>query len=114
MFLDCFFKNNLKSELYISLLFVDFDDWARAGNEGWSYQDVLPVFKRFEDNKEIGTLVDAKYHGSGGPWTTSRFNDQPVMAYDILKAAREIGYNVSDDLNGAQYEGFSIAQANTR
>ncbi|XP_060536165.1 glucose dehydrogenase [FAD, quinone]-like [Cylas formicarius] len=92
----------------------DFEKWEAAGNPGWSYQDVLPIFKRSEDNLDIGTLVDAEYHGRKGPWTTSRFRHQPEMAHDILKAAEEIGYNVSDDLNGKQYIGFSIAQSNSR
>ncbi|XP_074042098.1 glucose dehydrogenase [FAD, quinone] [Leptinotarsa decemlineata] len=92
----------------------DYDNWAAAGNEGWSYKDVLPVFKRFEDNKDIETLVEAKYHGTGGPLTTTRFNDQPQMAHDILKAAEEIGYKTTTDLNGKDFSGFTIAQSNTR
>ncbi|VEN52741.1 unnamed protein product [Callosobruchus maculatus] len=92
----------------------DYDNWEAAGNPGWGYKDVLPVFKRFEDNKDIGTFVEAAYHGRGGPLTTSRFNDQPEMAYDILRAAREAGYKVTNDLNGRDFSGFTIAQANTR
>lgn len=92
----------------------DYDKWEAAGNKGWSYKDVLPVFKSFEDNQEIGSLVDANYHGTGGPLTTARFKHQPELAYDILTAAKEIGYNVVNDLNGKEYSGFTIAQANTR
>lgn len=92
----------------------DYDNWAAAGNDGWSYNDVLPVFKRFEGNLEVGTLVDSRYHGTAGPWTTSRFNDQPELAEDILAAAKEIKYPVTRDANGQQYAGFTIAQANVR
>ncbi|CAG9763950.1 unnamed protein product [Ceutorhynchus assimilis] len=92
----------------------DYQRWANAGNPGWNYQDVLPIFKRFEDNTEVGTLVEKEYHGTGGPLTTERFRYQPQMAFDILKAAKEIGQNVSDDLNGRQVTGFAIAQSNTR
>ncbi|KAJ8924237.1 hypothetical protein NQ315_007029, partial [Exocentrus adspersus] len=92
----------------------DYDKWEAAGNEGWSYRDVLPVFKSFEDNEEIGTLVEGRYHGTGGPLTTVRFRHQPDLAYDILEAAKEIGYNVVKDLNGREYSGFTIAQSNTR
>lgn len=92
----------------------DYDDWAAAGNPGWSYNDVLPVFKKSEDNTEIGTVADAQYHGTGGPLTTNRFPDQPKLAHDILIAAKEINYTVSDDLNGAKFQGFTIAQSNTR
>ncbi|CAG9863883.1 unnamed protein product [Phyllotreta striolata] len=92
----------------------DYDNWEAAGNPGWSYKDVLPVFKSFEDNKEIGTLVEEEYHGRGGPVTTMRFIDQPPLAYDVLNASLEIGYRPSKDLNGRQYTGFAIAQSNTR
>ncbi|XP_044744803.1 glucose dehydrogenase [FAD, quinone]-like [Coccinella septempunctata] len=92
----------------------DFDDWEAAGNPGWGYDDVLPYFLRSEDNTEIGTLVDAKYHATGGPMTTNRFPDQPKMAFDILKAAEEANFSVSNDLNGEKLEGFAIAQSNSR
>lgn len=92
----------------------DYDNWAQSGNEGWSYQELLPEFKRMEDNKEIGGLVEAKYHGKGGPLTTKRFNDQPELAYDILEAAKELQYPVVKDLNGRDFSGFTIAQSNTR
>lgn len=92
----------------------DYDNWERAGNTGWSYRDVLPYFLKSEDNQEIGTLVDARYHGRGGPLTTMRFNHQPKLTKDILAAARELGYPVEDDLNGEKYTGFTVAQANVR
>lgn len=56
----------------------------------------------------------ARYHGVGGLLTTNRFPHQPEMAKDILQAARELGYPVSDDLNGVQFSGFAVAQSNTR
>jgi glucose dehydrogenase (acceptor) len=92
----------------------DYDNWVALGNPGWGYQDVLPIFKKSEDNQEIGTLVDANYHGVNGPLTTSRFPNHPELAEDVLKAARELGYPVTDDLNGKQYSGFTIAQANVK
>lgn len=92
----------------------DYDNWAALGNKGWSFNEVLPYFKKSEDNKEIGSVANPKYHAKGGPLTTNRFPDQPEMAYDILQAARELGYPVSEDLNGDQFSGFNIAQSNTR
>ncbi|KAJ8943625.1 hypothetical protein NQ318_016603 [Aromia moschata] len=90
---------------------ADYDEWAAAGNEGWSYEDVLPWFKYSEDNAEVGTLVDSKYHGTGGPLKVRRFGHQPDMVWDILTAAEELGYPVSDDLCGEDRMGFSITQA---
>lgn len=93
---------------------ADFDGWAAAGNEGWGYEDVLPWFKYSEDNLQVGTLVDSAYHGTGGVVTVSRFNNQPDLAWDILKAAEEIGLPVSDDVDGAQFTGFAVAQADNK
>lgn len=92
----------------------DYDNWASAGNTGWSYNEILPDFLKSEDNLEIGSLVDGRYHRRGGPMTVSRFNHQPELAEDILAAARELGYPVSQDLNGDQFTGFTIAQATVR
>lgn len=92
----------------------DYDNWAAAGNVGWGYNDVLPFFKKSEDNTEIGTVADPGYHGTGGPMTINRFPDKPELADEVLLAAKELGYPISNDLNGAQYSGFTIAQSFTR
>lgn len=104
----------LNGMMYIRGVPKDYDDWEAAGNPGWGYEDVLPYFLRSENNTEIGTIVDAKYHAKGGPMTINRFPDQPTMTFDILKAAEEINFTVSEDLNGEKLEGFSIAQSNTK
>jgi choline dehydrogenase-like flavoprotein len=53
----------------------DYDHWASLGNTGWSYADVLPYFKRSEDNSEF----DGEYHGKGGPLhVTGPRSDNPV------------------------------------
>ncbi|XP_018325038.1 glucose dehydrogenase [FAD, quinone]-like, partial [Agrilus planipennis] len=92
----------------------DYDNWKEAGNEGWGYNDVFPYFLKSEDNLEIGTLVDRRYHARGGYMTVSRFPNQPEIANDILAAAWELGYPISNDLTGEQYSGFAIAQACVR
>ncbi|XP_060524994.1 glucose dehydrogenase [FAD, quinone]-like [Cylas formicarius] len=92
----------------------DYERWVEAGNDQWSYDDLLPVFKRSEGNRQIGELVDAKYHGANGPFTIQRFNDQPDLAWDVLAAADQVGYPVSNDLNGDIFNGFAVAQANNR
>ncbi|XP_025836404.1 glucose dehydrogenase [FAD, quinone]-like, partial [Agrilus planipennis] len=89
----------------------DYDNWKEAGNEGWGYNDVFPYFLKSEDNLEIGTLIDRRYHARGGYMTVSRFPNQPEIANDILAAAWELGYPISNDLTGEQYSGFAIAQA---
>mgnify|MGYP002384118365 CR=1 FL=1 len=84
----------------------DYDHWAALGNTGWSYADVLPYFKRSEDNSEY----DGEYHGKGGPLCVSRLqSDNPV--HDIyLQAARESQFRIRDDFNGEEQEGLGVYQ----
>ncbi|XP_030758501.1 glucose dehydrogenase [FAD, quinone]-like [Sitophilus oryzae] len=93
---------------------ADYDKWVAAGNTEWSYDKLLPVFKLSENNTQIGSLVSEEYHSTGGPFTIQRFNDAPELAYDILTAANQTGFPVTNDLNGQDYVGFAIAQTNNR
>lgn len=68
----------------------DYDDWARLGNIGWSYQDVLPYFIRSEDNLQAN-IMDYGYHGVGGPLTVTQFPYHPPLSYSILEAGKELG-----------------------
>src|SRR5258708_5905259 len=70
----------------------DYDQWASLGNTGWSYADVLPYFKRSEDNSEL----DGEYHGKGGPLhVTGLRSDNPVREI-YLQAAREAQFRIRD------------------
>lgn len=91
----------------------DFDNWVTMGNTGWSWQDVLPHFKCSENNTEI-KRVGCKYHSTGGLLTVERFPWKPAIADDILAAARERGYPISEDLNGDQFTGFTVAQTTSK
>ncbi len=84
----------------------DYDHWAALGNRGWSYDDVLPYFKRSEDNSEFGGV----YHGKGGPLSVTRLRtDNPVN--DIfLQAAREAQFPIREDFNAEEQEGAGIYQ----
>lgn len=90
----------------------DFDSWAKLGNPGWSYQDVLPYFLKSEDNHQA-TVMDAGYHGVGGPLPVTQFPYHPPLSHAILQAGLEMGYQVRD-LNGAQHTGFAIAQTTSK
>jgi choline dehydrogenase-like flavoprotein len=84
----------------------DYDHWASLGNTGWSYGDVLPYFKRSENNTEF----DGDYHGKGGPLTVSKLrSDNPVQEI-YLQAARELQWPINPDFNGAEQEGIGIYQ----
>ncbi len=84
----------------------DYDHWASLGNTGWSYADVLPYFKRAEDNSEL----DGEYHGKGGPLHVSRScSDNPVRE-TFLQAAREAQFRIREDFNAEEQEGLGSYQ----
>ncbi len=84
----------------------DYDEWARLGNTGWSYADVLPYFKRLESSAP----GEAAYRGRSGPISVrSKFGSHPL--YDAFaQAAREAGHPCTKDYNGASQWGVSPTQ----
>ena len=85
----------------------DFDRWAQKGATGWSYDDVLPFFKR---NETWAGTPDPTYRGDSGALgvVPSPFNDPLFDAW--IEAGREAGYALTSDYNGAEQEGFGRAQ----
>jgi choline dehydrogenase len=83
-----------------------YDDWRAAGNEGWSYADVLPLFKRSE-HQERGA---GEYHGADGPLNVADPRDANPLSCAFVDAARELGFTLNDDFNGPQQEGFGFYQ----
>lgn len=71
----------------------DYDDWAAMGNEGWSYNEVLPYFLKSEDNQQID-MVDRGYHGTGGLLSVSQFPYHPPLSKAILKGGEELGISI--------------------
>lgn len=90
----------------------DYDDWEASGNPGWKFSDVLPYFKKSEDNIQMKE-VDPEYHSTGGLLPVSRFPYSPPISKAILQAAEELGYKIQD-LNGANNTGFMIAQTTSK
>ncbi|XP_054011314.1 glucose dehydrogenase [FAD, quinone]-like [Hylaeus anthracinus] len=88
----------------------DYNDWVDMGNVGWSWDEVLPYFMCSENNTEINR-VGRKRHATDGLLNVGRFPSIPAISKDILAAAAEQGYTISEDLNGDQFTGFTIAQA---
>jgi choline dehydrogenase-like flavoprotein len=88
----------------------DFDGWAAGGATGWSYAEVLPYFKRAEDNQRF---VDA-YHARGGPLGVSvPINPLPISEA-FLRAGQEYGIPYNPDFNGACQEGVGHYQVTVR
>ncbi|MDH6149795.1 MULTISPECIES: GMC family oxidoreductase [Paraburkholderia] len=89
---------------------LDYDEWARLGCDGWSWAEVLPYFRRAEDN-ERG--ADA-WHGEAGPLTVSDLRFRNPFSRRFVQAALEAGYQANDDFNGADQEGIGFYQVTQR
>jgi len=89
---------------------VDYDAWAQAGCGGWSYDDVLPYFKRAEDNER----GEDAYHGTGGPLRVSDGRSLHPLVDTMLEAARQAGHESNPDFNGARQEGVGRFQLTQR
>ncbi|MFB0992047.1 MAG: GMC family oxidoreductase, partial [Rhodospirillales bacterium] len=87
----------------------DYDHWRQFGNEGWGYDDVLPFFKKAENQERGG----GDYHGSGGPLQVSDIRDPREICDAFIEAAVETGIPRNKDFNGAEQEGVGNFQTTT-
>lgn len=90
----------------------DYDGWAAANNSGWSYEEVLPYFKKSE-RIGIPELYKSPYHGRNGPLDVQFTDYKSRQMKAFLKSGRELGYDITD-INGEQATGFTRAQATIR
>jgi choline dehydrogenase len=88
----------------------DFDEWARKGNAGWSFADVLPYFRKSEDHQHGAS----DYHGAGGPLAVSELPDRHPLCDAYVAAAQEIGIPRNDDFNGERQEGAGYYHSTAR
>ena len=104
-------SGSINAMIYVRGSAADFDDWAAKGNEGWSFKDVLPYFKKLEKHP----LGDTEYHSSTGKMgiTQMKDNAHPICNY-YLKGAEQLGYPLNDDFNGQKFEGAGVYEANIR
>ena len=84
----------------------DFDHWAALGNEGWSFADVLPYFRKSEANERGAST----YHGADGELHVSDWEKAYPISQVFLDAAREAGLPTTDDFNGDRQEGIGPYQ----
>lgn len=89
---------------------LDYDEWAQLGCEGWSWQDVLPYFRRAEGNERGANA----WHGADGPLTVSDLRFRNPFSHRFLKAAIEAGFTPNDDFNGPVQEGVGFYQVTQR
>ena len=86
---------------------MDFDVWAQKGNRGWSYDDVLPYFCRYESHEDS---PDAGYRGQTGEMTITDLKWRDPLCEAFIKGAESIGIPRNPDYNGAYQEGTSYVQ----
>ena len=99
-------SSSMNAMIYVRGNAADYDGWAAAGAHGWSYRDVLPYFKRSEDN-ERG--ADA-YHGVGGPLHVSESRAMSHVVDVVIEAAMQAGHELNPDFNGAAQVGVGRYQ----
>ncbi|WP_061241203.1 GMC family oxidoreductase [Ectopseudomonas composti] len=103
-------SSSINGMIYMRGQAADYDGWAGAGNPGWAWRDVLPLFKRSE-NHFAGT---SEVHGGDGEWRVERQR----LSWEILEAFREAaaqsGVASIDDFNGGDNEGCSYFQVNQK
>jgi len=100
-------SSSINGMVYIRGQAQDYDHWAQLGNRGWSWQDVLPVYKRME-SYDGGSN---EYRGRNGPL---RVTDTPrhkvPLLENMIEAAQKIGLPFNPDFNGATQEGIGMSQ----
>jgi choline dehydrogenase len=87
---------------------ADYDEWAAMGLVGWCYDDVLPYFRRAENNWRGET----PFHGGSGPWHVARNPKAPTIYPVMIETAAKLGYSERDDFHGSVQDGFGMPDFN--
>jgi choline dehydrogenase len=103
-------SSSINGLLYVRGQHEDYDRWRQHGNSGWGFDDVLPYFKKAE-NQERGA---DDFHGAGGPLPVSDLVHADPLSAAFIAAAAETGMPVNPDFNGASQEGAGFFQTTTR
>ncbi|XP_032663990.1 glucose dehydrogenase [FAD, quinone] [Odontomachus brunneus] len=103
----------LNTMLYIRGNRRDFDQWESYGNPGWGYKDVLPYFKKSQDQRNPYLARDTRYHRTGGYLTVQDSPYLTPLGVAFLQAGEEMGYDIRD-INGDQQTGFAFFQFTMR
>lgn len=102
--------SGMNAMIYIRGNRADYDGWAKAGATGWSYDEVLPLFRRMETNSR----GEGEYHGATGPQHVEDAPDPRAVSHRMVEAMVQAGIERTDDFNGAQQEGSGLYQRFTR
>lgn len=103
-------SSSLNGLLYVRGQAQDYDRWRQMGNTGWGWDDVLPLFKRSENNERGAD----DHHGDAGPLSVSNMRIQRPITDAWVAAAQAAGYKFNPDYNGADQEGVGFFQLTAR
>jgi choline dehydrogenase len=103
-------SSSINGLIYIRGQAEDFNVWRQLGNAGWSFDEVLPYFRKAEDNERGAD----EFHGIGGPLAVSDLCDRHPLAEAYVEAALQCGYPRNDDFNGSVQEGAGYYQTTMR
>lgn len=100
--------SSVNGMVYIRGHRLDYDDWAALGNHGWSYEEVLPFFRKHENN----TQGESGYHGQGGEVEVGVPEHANILSRTFIDAARETGLPMNADANGSNQDGIGFNHVN--
>ncbi|MEP9389203.1 GMC family oxidoreductase N-terminal domain-containing protein [Mesorhizobium sp. KR9-304] len=101
-------SSSINGMMYVRGHPKDFDGWAEAGCPGWAFEDVLPFFRKSEDNSR----GENRFHGAGGPLKVSDQSFDRELPQALRAAAREAGLKDNPDFNSDVQDGFGYYQMN--
>jgi choline dehydrogenase len=103
-------SSSINGLLYVRGQREDYEHWRDLGNSGWGYDDVLPYFKKAEDQQRGAN----SWHGVGGPLAVSDLAEKHPLATGLVAAAMNVGLPYNEDFNGERQEGVGFFQATVR
>jgi choline dehydrogenase-like flavoprotein len=103
-------SSSINAMVYMRGHSADYDHWAEQGNPGWRYADVLPYFKKAENNERTFEVKDAPFHGTGGPLNVMDLRSPSKYGPIFIEAGKQAGHPESKDFNGAEQHGLGMHQ----
>ncbi|MCV0424787.1 MAG: GMC family oxidoreductase N-terminal domain-containing protein [Roseibium sp.] len=105
--------SSINAQIYTRGNALDYDEWRQRGCDGWGYEDILPYYKKAEDND----TYDNRYHGKGGPLGVSQPAAPLPICEAYFEAAKALGIPRNEDVTGEKQEGvayYQLTQKNAR
>ena len=103
-------SSSINGMVYIRGDRKDYDDWAASGCKGWSFDEVLPYFRRSENNQRCAGRDDDPLHGGNGPLYVEELRSPNRFSKAFIEAATQAGIPANNDFNGPEQEGAGLYQ----